>query len=161
MARAGTVARVITAVLGAPGSGKTAVARPLAGYAVLDWDALMDPAAALAGRPIRQGPSTWPAYRELVRAVISILEPRPAVVLGVCTPSELRSWPVSAWVLLDCADQERRRRLDSDGRPDEIEGAVTDGRQYRALGLPVIDTTGRTPSQVAAAVALFVGRASS
>ena len=154
---------MITAVLGAPGSGKTAAAGPLAallpGHAVLDWDALMEPAAALARRPIRQSPSTWPAYRELVRAVISILAPRPVVLLGVCTPSELRGWPISAWVHLDCADQERRQRLDSDGRPGDIDGAITDARLYRALGLSVIDTTSRTPSQVAAAIALFVGSA--
>jgi hypothetical protein len=154
---------VITAVLGAPGSGKTAVARPLAallpGHSIVDWDVLMDPAAALAGRPIRHSPSTWPAYRDLVRAVIGLLAPRPVVLLGVCTPSELRDWPISAWVLLDCADQERRRRLDSEGRPDDIDSAITDARQYRALGLPVIDTTSRTPAQVAAAIALFAGRA--
>lgn len=39
---------------------------------------------------------------------------------------------------------------------------MTDGRHYRALGLPVIDTTSRTPSHVAAGIAEFVhrGRAS-
>jgi hypothetical protein len=154
---------VITAVLGAPGSGKTAVAGPLAAllprHAVLDWDALMEPATALAGRPIRQSPSTWTAYRDLVRAVIRILAPRPVVLLAVCTPSELPDWPINAWVLLDCADQERRQRLASDGRLGDIDGAIADARQYRDLGLPVIDTTGRTPSQVAAAIAQFAGSA--
>jgi Mg-chelatase subunit ChlI len=47
---------VITYVLGAPGSGKTAAVRPLASllpdHVVLDWDAFMAPAAALAGRDI-------------------------------------------------------------------------------------------------------------
>jgi hypothetical protein len=46
----------------APGSGKSGAVRPLpvllTGHAVLDWDALMGPAAALAGRPIRQNPDT-------------------------------------------------------------------------------------------------------
>jgi hypothetical protein len=119
----------------------------------------MDPAAALAGRPIRQNPDTWPAYQDLIRAVVSVLEPRPVGLLGVCTPGELHNWPIGAWVLLDCADQERRRRLVWDGRPDDIEAAVTDGRHYRAPGLPVIDTTSRTRSQVAADIARFVHRA--
>ena len=81
------------------------------------------------------------------------------MLLGVCTPSELHDWPISAWVLLDCPDQERRRRLDSDGRSGESDDASSDARQYRALGFPVIDTTGRTPSQVAAAIAQFAGSA--
>ena len=110
--------RVIVAVLSAPGAGKTAVTGPLAGllpgHAVLDWDAFMDPAGALAGRPIRTSPRTWPAYRDLVRGVLA---PRLVVLLGVCTPGELSDWPISAWVLLDCADQERRRRLGSAAGP--------------------------------------------
>ncbi|HSZ99087.1 MAG TPA: hypothetical protein VK802_01825 [Streptosporangiaceae bacterium] len=52
---------MITGVLGAPGSGKSGAVRPLTallpGHAILDWDALMVPAAALAGRPIRQNPT--------------------------------------------------------------------------------------------------------
>jgi Mg-chelatase subunit ChlI len=47
---------VITYVLGAPGSGKSTAARPLAtllpDHVVLDWDAFMALAAALAGRDI-------------------------------------------------------------------------------------------------------------
>jgi hypothetical protein len=160
---AGTVARVITAVLGAPGSGKSTVARPLAAllpaHAVLDWDALMDPAAALAGRPIRQSPDTWAAYRDLVRAVVGVITPVPAVLLGVCTPDELRGWPIGAWILLDCTDQERRQRLAADVRLGDFEASITDARQYRTLGLPVIDTTSRTPSQVAADLARFVHQA--
>jgi hypothetical protein len=64
---------VITCVPGAPGSGKTTVATILAEllptHVVLDWDAFMGPAAALADREIRQHPETWPAYRGLPRAV--------------------------------------------------------------------------------------------
>jgi hypothetical protein len=45
---------VITAVLGAPGSGKSEVARPpavlLPSHVVLDWDFLMVPAGRLAGQ---------------------------------------------------------------------------------------------------------------
>jgi len=154
------VCRVITTVLGAPGSGKTTVARLLPsllpGHVVLDWDAFMAPAAALAGRDIRQQPETWPAYRHLIRAVIEAVAHLPVVLLGVCTPDELRDWPIAAWVLLDCADQEREQRLGPGCDQEHVAEALADARQYRALGLPVIDATNRAPADVAAELARFV-----
>ena len=151
---------VITSVLGAPGSGKTTIAPALAGllpgHAVLDWDAFTRPAAALAGREIPGSPATWPAYRELVHAVIGVMAHLPVVLLGVCTPDELKDWPIGTWVLLDCADQERRRRLARHAGPQRLADAIGDGREYRQLGLPVIDTTGRTPMAVAAELARFI-----
>jgi energy-coupling factor transporter ATP-binding protein EcfA2 len=153
---------VITSVLGAPGSGKSTVAPVLAEllptHAVLDWDAFMQTATALAGREIRQNPETWAAYRELVGAVVARLAHLPVVLLGVCTPAELRDWPIDAWVLLDCADRERQRRLGQHVQPDRLREALLDAREYRSLGLPLIDTTGRLPSAVAADLAEFVKR---
>jgi shikimate kinase len=153
---------VITGVLGAPGSGKSTIVPLLAEllpiHVVLDWDAFMVPATALAGREIRQDPETWPAYRELVHAVTATLAHMPVVLLGVCTPAELHSWPINAWVLLDCADHERRQRLARHVEPNRVQDAIRDGREYRSLGLPVIDTTGRTPAAVAAELAQFVHR---
>jgi dephospho-CoA kinase len=152
---------VITAVLGAPGSGKSTVARPLAarlpGHVVLDWDAFMDAAAALAGREISQSPDTWPAYRQLVRAVLDTVKHVPVVLLGVCTPTELAGWPIDAWVVLDCTDQERRQRLGQRAEPDDVQ-ATRDASEYRALGLPVIDTTGQPPDKVAADLADLMQR---
>jgi hypothetical protein len=151
---------VITTVLGAPGSGKTSIVPPLAellpGHAVLDWDAFMVPAAALAGREIRESPETWPAYRELVHAVIRSMAHLPVVLVGVCTPAELKDWPIGAWVLLDCTDQERRRRLCQHADQERVEDAIRDGREYRLLGLPVIDTTSRPPAAAAAELARFI-----
>lgn len=151
---------MITSVLGAPGSGKSstvpALAELLPAHAVLDWDAFMDPAAALAGQEIRANPEAWPAYRELVHAVIGSIAHLPVVLLGVCTPAELKEWPIDAWVLLDCTDQERRRRLDQHADPGAVEDAIRDGREYRLLGLPVIDTTGRPPAAAAAELARFI-----
>jgi energy-coupling factor transporter ATP-binding protein EcfA2 len=151
---------VITSVLGAPGSGKTTIAPALAGllpgHAVLDWDAFMKPAAALAGREIRDNPATWPAYRELVHAAIGVMAHLPVVLLGVCTPAELKDWPIHTWVLLDCSEQERRRRLGQFAAPQRLADAIDDGRQYRQLGLPVIDTSSRTPTAVAAELARFI-----
>jgi energy-coupling factor transporter ATP-binding protein EcfA2 len=153
---------VITGVLGAPGSGKSTVvpllAELLPTHAVLDWDAFMVPATALAGREISQNPETWLAYRELVRTIIAEVMHLPVVLFCVCTPAELRHWPIEAWILLDCADYERRRRLGQHFEPDRVEDAVRDGREYRSIGLPVLDTTGRTPVAVAVELAQFVHR---
>jgi shikimate kinase len=84
---------VITGVLGAPGSGKSTIvpllAELLSAHVVLDWDAFMMPATALAGRDIRQNPETWPAYRELVRAVTATVVHLPVVLLS---PKLLLPW---------------------------------------------------------------------
>jgi hypothetical protein len=49
-------------------------------------------------------------------------------------------------VLLDCSDEERRRRLHADGRGRDAIGAIS-------------DTTARTPALIAADLADFVMRA--
>jgi shikimate kinase len=151
---------VITSVLGAPGSGKTSAAKPLANllptHVVLDWDAFMAPASVLAGREIRANPATWTAYRGLVHAVVRAVARLPVVMLGPCTPEELVSWPIGAWVLLDCTDQERLRRLGNRTKPGLAQNSIDDASEYRSLGLPIIDTTGRSPEEVAAALAGFV-----
>jgi hypothetical protein len=154
---------VITVVLGAPGSGKSTAHEPLTAllprHVVLDWDAFMEPASALAGRDIRLHPETWPAYLELVHRITASIATVPVVLLGVATPDELAGLPVGAWVVLDCSDEERRRRLQADGRDHDGDAAIIDARHYRSLGLPVIDTTARTPTQIAADLAKFVLRA--
>ena len=151
---------MITSVLGAPGSGKSTVKEPLAtrlpGFAVLDWDAFMDPASALACRGIKENPQTWPAYRQLIRAVLDVLAPRPVVLLGVCTPADLPDWPIDAWVVLDCSDEERTRRLGRRAASASVREAIEDAREYRSLRLPVVDSTGRTPEEVADDLVRFV-----
>jgi AAA domain len=148
---------VLSYVLGAPGSGKTTVTALLRGrlpaWTVVDWDAFMDAATALAGRDIRKSPETWPSYRSLVREVVGSIEPHPTVLLGVCTPDELADWPIAAWVLLDCSDDERTQRLATHRSRREIESAVDDARRYRSYELPVVDTTGRSLEEVATALA--------
>jgi hypothetical protein len=160
LVRASTLWLVMTTVLGAPGSGKSAIVARLGtllpAHVVLDWDALMEPASELAGCDVARSPATWPAYRRLVRAVVDAVTPAPLVLLGVSTPDELEGWPVDAWILLDCSETERRRRLGPRLEPNEIEEALADARQYRALGLPTIDTTGQTPEEVARVLAGLV-----
>jgi hypothetical protein len=145
---------VIAAVLGAAGSGKSAATLPLRSllptHAIVDWDDFMAPAAALAQRDIRQHPDTWPAYRQLVHTILGAVAHLPVVLLGVCTPGELSGWPITSWILLDCSDEERRRRLQQDARLGDLPDAIRDAGEYPALGLPMIDTTARSPSEVAA-----------
>lgn len=154
---------MIIYVLGASGSGKTTLVRPLASllpdYVVMDWDSFMAPAAELAGCDITRHRHTWPAYRQLVRAALEAVAHAHVLLLGVCTPDELEGWPVGAWVLLDCTDAERRRRLAPRAGHDSIAESIRDAAENRSLDLPVIDTTGRTAEDVAADLAGFVRRA--
>ena len=123
---------------------------------MLDWDVLMGPASDLAGRDVARSPSTWAVYRRLVRAVVDAVTPAPLVLLGVSTPDELDGWPVDEWILLDCSETERRRRLGPRLDPGEMEEALADARHYRALGLHTIDTIGRRPDDVARVLAELI-----
>ena len=156
---------MITAVLGAPGSGKSALApvlRPLLReHVVLDWDDFMGAASALAGREVRTSRGLWPAYRQLVRSVVDAVTPTPVVLFTVCTRDELPGWPVDRWLLLDCDDVERRRRLAPRRDEGEVAAALADARAYRALDLDLrLDTTRRAVSEVAAELARLVHRPS-
>jgi hypothetical protein len=151
---------VITAVLGAPGSGKSTLAPLLAPllptHVVLDWDSFMGPAAALAGRDIRRHPKTWPAYRQLIQTIVGVVAHLPVVLFTVCTPDQVQGWPIDAWLLLDCTDQERQRRLAGQAGPTRPDDALRDALEYRALGLRTIDTTGLAPEDVARSIAQLV-----
>jgi AAA domain len=150
---------VLTYVLGAPGSGKTTLApvlrRLLPGCVVIDWDSFMDAASTVAGRDIRKSPETWQGYRNLVRAIVDSIRPHPTVLLGVCSPDELHGWPVDAWVLLDCSDEERAHRLGLD-RAQDLAEALADARDYRSFELPVVDSTGRSREDVGLSVAALI-----
>jgi hypothetical protein len=148
---------MINYVLGAPGSGKSLIVPLLRGLlrdrVVLDWDAFMGPAGELAGAPIPQTPQTWGQYGRLVRAVADVILPVDVVLLGVCTPDEMTDWPDGPWILLDCSDHVRRQRLTARNEPDDVEEVLNDAASYRALALPVVDTTLLSPDEVASAVA--------
>ncbi|SDS78483.1 (d)CMP kinase [Microlunatus soli] len=148
---------MINYVLGAPGSGKSRIIPRLRALlpdrVVLDWDAFMGPAGELAGAPISQTPQTWEPYGRLVRAIADVVLPVDVVLLGVCTPAELADWPAGPWLLLDCSDEVRRQRLTARDEPDDIEEVLRDAASYRALALPLVDTTRLSPEEVAQKVA--------
>lgn len=143
-------------ILGAPGSGKSSIVPLLRARmpdrVVLDWDALMGPAGDLAGTAIPRAPQTWDAYGRLVRTVADLIMPIDLVVLSVCTPAELSDWPAGPWLLLDCSDDVRRQRVTARNEPDDVDDVLDDAAAYRALGLPVVDTTRLSPEEVATAV---------
>jgi broad-specificity NMP kinase len=151
---------VILYVLGAPGAGKTSLAAHLRtllpDHVVIDWDAFMGPASELATRDIRTDVSTWAACRALIRSIVETVGVPDVVVLGVSTPEELSDWPQGRWLLLDCSDEERRRRLSGRGSSHDPAEAIKDARSYRSLGLPVLDTTGQNPTATAVSLTDFI-----
>jgi hypothetical protein len=121
----------------------------LPGRLVVDWDFLMEPAGQLVGKSIKANRTAWPLYDALVRVVLEQLADVPVVLLGVRTPDELHGWPIGAWILLDCADEVRITRLGERLCGSDLAEAIEDGKSYRKLGLPVVDSTSRTIDEVA------------
>jgi hypothetical protein len=155
-----SVAAMLAFVLGAPGSGKSTVTpilrRCQPPRLIIDWDQFMAPAGRLAGRRIREDPSTWPAYADVVRAVVGAAGSVDTILLGVSTPEELGGWPIDAWLLLDCTDEVRSRRLRDARRGADVDGAVRDASSYRALGLPTVDSSERSPYETASRIVELV-----
>lgn len=154
-------------VLGASGAGKSAVlphlVRALAGEAVVfDGDWLIDPLARHPGT----AEVDWPTLRDLWLHVAHGVAQNglPTVLLAPFLPAQLDELPGRRWigslqvVVLDCADDERRRRLEARPawRAHDIDEQITFGRRLRRRPGPIVDTTTGTPIEAAARIARCV-----
>jgi hypothetical protein len=149
-------------VAGASGSGKTAVfphlaARLSAECLVFDADWLIDP----LGGDVRT--LEWSVLRDIWLHVAHGIAQngRPTMLLGSFVPGQLEALPGRRWIgdiwwlLLDCDDDERRRRIDARpaGRTHDIEPQIEFGRRLRAEIPTTVDTTTGSPAGAAEHIA--------
>jgi hypothetical protein len=151
---------------GAPGAGKTTVLSAtrerLGGMVVVDMDAFLDPASALAGADLQYAADRWPAYNDLCRRLVgTVLDSGvDCLLMTPLEPREAAAWPPGQWAVLDCADPARRDRLARRGMTArQVEDAVADAARLRTFGLPVLGSDG-TVAETADAIAHWSGSAS-
>lgn len=150
-------------VAGAPGVGKSTVIPRLAGpgngFVAVDMDELLDDGAILGIKMATyDAAELWPTYNKLWLTNIGLILRSGVPVVFSCplTPSEVEAalpkgfaYPL-IWALLDCADEERAKRLQLRGwTPDQVRDALDDARGLREMIPTVIHTDGQTPDQVA------------
>lgn len=152
----------IAIVTGAPGSGKSSVARALLAqrpdFLVFDADWLLDAAAGLAGRRVAADAALWPPYRIVWLTFLQLIAEngRRAVLFMPLEPHELPPpWHESVrWRLLDCDEVTRTLRLRERGwQSPAIEEAIADAVALRQQVAEGIDTSRQEPVSVAAMLA--------
>jgi predicted ABC-type ATPase len=154
-------------VVGASGAGKSTILphllAELAGVAIVfDADWLIDP---LAGERGIAGVD-WTAFRDAWLHVAHGVAQNgfPTVLLGPLIPEHLDELPGRRWVtdihyiVLDCPDDERRRRIESrpPWRSRDIEDQVAFGRWLREHLPDVVDTSSGSPADAAHEVATII-----
>ena len=107
----------------------------------------------MSERTTARGPAAdrWPAYNDLCLGLVAAVLAAGHDVLLLCplTPDEVARSAADLgtvrWLVLDCSDATRRRRLRTrpGGATDEP-GAVADAAELRALGVPVLPNDGIT-----------------
>lgn len=148
------------------GAGKSTLvphlARLLPEVVVFDWDALLPGLSAATGRDARTDASTWDGLREMWIAVVrAVLAGGHDVLLcGPARPDVFSRGTFDGPVrcaYLDCPDEVLADRLRSRGaREQDIADEVADMAALRASGYHPLPAGGRTPQQLAAAVAAWV-----
>jgi len=152
----------VLVVLGASASGKTTIfpllAAQLSGTCmVFDADWLIDP---LGGDVTTLD---WDVLRDIWLHVAHGVAQNglPTLLLGALLPEQLESLESRRWIgdlhylLLDCADDERRRRIDARpaGRTHDVDRQLAFARVLRARFPSTVDTTTGSPQDAAGAVA--------
>lgn len=148
---------------GAPGAGKSTLLPELVrasdGVVIADIDELLED-GALLGVPIAHpdAAADWPAYNRMWWRILDL--PRrvghPVLFLSPLVPAEFPG--ATAWGLLDCVDDTRRRRLGRRGWDvEQVDEALADAARYRDLVAPVFRTDHDSPAVVAERVLAWVG----
>ena len=161
--------RDLTIVTGAPGSGKTTTLNALlemgSDFLAFDIDWLADTAGRLAGKSISSDSSTWEPYGALWFEVLHSIyrNAKQPVFFTPNSPADIESigkphWCGDIrWLLLDCDDPTRKKRLDerSDWSAERKAEALEDATELRESVKVRIDTGAFSPSEVASKVLLF------
>ncbi|MFE7192284.1 hypothetical protein [Kitasatospora sp. NPDC057541] len=161
---------VLHVITGAPGAGKSTLLGHLGAYPFgsVDFDELPEPDGRLLGIGITSPSASpvWPAYNRLWVKIANMMLRAGGPVLILCplTPGEWASAaadvvdpPRTSWAHLDCTDADRRARLAARGwGPDRVEDAIKDAEELRCAVDRQFTTTGRSPAEVASAVADWI-----
>lgn len=157
-------------VTGAPGAGKSTTVQALLALKskviVFDIDWLADSASDLAQRSIYTDSTTWKPYRKVWLDILQSISfnHHPSVLFAPISKSDLEGIIDTAtlsWLLLDCSDQERIKRLEQRRwSQDKIQEALNDANELRQEFSQVLDTARFTPEETARQVLEWLTRLS-
>ncbi|MFI6177737.1 AAA family ATPase [Nonomuraea sp. NPDC051191] len=154
---------------GAPGAGKTTLLPHLLqaadGLVVMDMDELLED-GELIGVPIAvpEAAPIWPAYDRMWRRIVTMVRRAGHPVLLMCPIPDAGEVPAFVrwdgpvhWALLDCPDDERKRRLRERDAPQEwIDDALADAAQGRELITTVFHAVGANHAELTTQVLAWV-----
>lgn len=132
-------------VSGAPGSGKTTLVEAMLQieheFMVFDIDWLIEHGSDLIGKRIQEAPEAWQPWSQLWFEVLHSVIRNGGAPIFFCpnSPADFARFGVPDWceevhwLLLDCPDEERIKRLNWRGWADtDIDAANVDATELRA-----------------------------